>query len=312
MRPLRFVAADDHRTYEPIAAAPRRLSRPGRDGLSRWPGTCARRAPRHGLQPHAGEGRAMGRPSTAARARATPARGGARRRDRVRLRRQRRRPARGRRSASTARSPGMKPGRDLRRPHRPLRPRSRASSRALARDARACTSSTRRSRAAISGAINGALTVMCGGDAARSQAMPAGRDGVREGGHAARRERRRAARQDGQPDRDRRVSCRAWPRRSPSARRRAWTCGACSSVIGKGAAQSWQMDNRGTTMVDDQFDFGFAVDWMRKDLGLRARRSQAQRRAAAGDGAGRPVLCRHAGAGRQPRWTPRACCARLR
>ncbi|RZJ59429.1 MAG: NAD(P)-dependent oxidoreductase, partial [Acidovorax sp.] len=39
-------------------------------------------------------------------------------------------------------------------------------------------------------------------------------------------------------------------------------------VIGKGAAQSWQMDNRGKTMVDDKFDFGFAVDWMRKDLGL--------------------------------------------
>jgi 3-hydroxyisobutyrate dehydrogenase-like beta-hydroxyacid dehydrogenase len=40
------------------------------------------------------------------------------------------------------------------------------------------------------------------------------------------------------------------------------------SVIGKGAAQSWQMDNRGLTMVQDKFDFGFAVDWMRKDLGL--------------------------------------------
>ena len=39
-------------------------------------------------------------------------------------------------------------------------------------------------------------------------------------------------------------------------------------VIGKGAAQSWQMDNRGRTMVADEFDFGFAVDWMRKDLGL--------------------------------------------
>jgi 3-hydroxyisobutyrate dehydrogenase len=39
-------------------------------------------------------------------------------------------------------------------------------------------------------------------------------------------------------------------------------------VIGKGAAQSWQLDNRGKTMVADQFDFGFAVDWMRKDLGL--------------------------------------------
>jgi 3-hydroxyisobutyrate dehydrogenase len=39
-------------------------------------------------------------------------------------------------------------------------------------------------------------------------------------------------------------------------------------VIGQGAAQSWQMDNRGLTMVQDRFDFGFAVDWMRKDLGL--------------------------------------------
>ena len=50
-------------------------------------------------------------------------------------------------------------------------------------------------------------------------------------------------------------------------------------VIGKGAAQSWQLDNRGKTMVNDQFDFGFAVDWMRKDLGLvleEARRNGAR------------------------------------
>jgi len=39
-------------------------------------------------------------------------------------------------------------------------------------------------------------------------------------------------------------------------------------VIGKGAAQSWQMDNRGKTMIAGKFEFGFAVDWMRKDLGL--------------------------------------------
>ena len=39
-------------------------------------------------------------------------------------------------------------------------------------------------------------------------------------------------------------------------------------VISKGAAQSWQMENRGNTMVDGKFDFGFAVDWMRKDLGI--------------------------------------------
>jgi 3-hydroxyisobutyrate dehydrogenase-like beta-hydroxyacid dehydrogenase len=50
-------------------------------------------------------------------------------------------------------------------------------------------------------------------------------------------------------------------------------------VIGQGAAQSWQLDNRGHTMVDDHFDFGFAVDWMRKDLGLvlqEARRNGAR------------------------------------
>jgi 3-hydroxyisobutyrate dehydrogenase-like beta-hydroxyacid dehydrogenase len=41
-------------------------------------------------------------------------------------------------------------------------------------------------------------------------------------------------------------------------------------VIGKGAAQSWQMDNRGKTMAADKFDFGFAVDWMRKDLSICA------------------------------------------
>jgi len=40
------------------------------------------------------------------------------------------------------------------------------------------------------------------------------------------------------------------------------------SVISKGAAQSWQMENRGKTMIAGKFDYGFAVDWMRKDLGL--------------------------------------------
>ncbi|HEY8617835.1 NAD(P)-dependent oxidoreductase [Phenylobacterium sp.] len=39
-------------------------------------------------------------------------------------------------------------------------------------------------------------------------------------------------------------------------------------AISKGAAQSWQMDNRWKTMAEGKFDFGFAVDWMRKDLGL--------------------------------------------
>jgi 3-hydroxyisobutyrate dehydrogenase-like beta-hydroxyacid dehydrogenase len=50
-------------------------------------------------------------------------------------------------------------------------------------------------------------------------------------------------------------------------------------VISKGAAGSWQMENRGRTMVRDEFEFGFAVEWMRKDLGIclaEARRSGAR------------------------------------
>src|SRR5262249_56038439 len=53
-------------------------------------------------------------------------------------------------------------------------------------------------------------------------------------------------------------------------------------VIGKGAAQSWQMDNRGKTMAADKFDFGFAVDWMRKDLAICIAEAR-------GNGAGLPV-----------------------
>ncbi len=54
---------------------------------------------------------------------------------------------------------------------------------------------------------------------------------------------------------------------------------AVLDVIGKGAAQSWQLDNRGPTMIEGRFDFGFAVDWMRKDLSLvldEARRNGAR------------------------------------
>ena len=43
---------------------------------------------------------------------------------------------------------------------------------------------------------------------------------------------------------------------------------AVVEVISKGAAQSWQMDNRHETMLEGRFDFGFAVEWMRKDLAL--------------------------------------------
>ena len=57
---------------------------------------------------------------------------------------------------------------------------------------------------------------------------------------------------------------------------------AVLDVISKGAAGSWQMENRGATMLDDQFEFGFAVDWMRKDLSICL--AEAER-----NGAGLPV-----------------------
>ena len=55
--------------------------------------------------------------------------------------------------------------------------------------------------------------------------------------------------------------------------------GKVLEVVSKGAAQSWQMENRGPAMLEDRFDFGFAVDWMRKDLAIclaEARRNGAK------------------------------------
>ena len=71
-------------------------------------------------------------------------------------------------------------------------------------------------------------------------------------------------------------------------------------TISKGAAQSWQMENRWRTMVDGKFDFGFAVDWVRKDFALVLRRGAEERRRAPRHRAGRSVLCRDPGHGRQP------------
>ena len=47
-------------------------------------------------------------------------------------------------------------------------------------------------------------------------------------------------------------------------------------VISKGAAQSWQMENRSKTMLEDKFDYGFAVDWMRKDLSIALNEARKQ------------------------------------
>ncbi|PXF30818.1 oxidoreductase [Pokkaliibacter plantistimulans] len=51
---------------------------------------------------------------------------------------------------------------------------------------------------------------------------------------------------------------------------------AVVEVISKGAAQSWQMENRSKTMLEDKFDYGFAVDWMRKDLSIALNEARKQ------------------------------------
>ena len=75
---------------------------------------------------------------------------------------------------------------------------------------------------------------------------------------------------------------------------------AVIEVISKGAAGSWQMDNRHKTMIEGKFDFGFAVDWMRKDLGICLDEARRNGCPSAGDGAGRSILFRGPGDGRPP------------
>jgi len=117
------------------------------------------------------------------------------------------------------------------------------------------------------GAVNGMLTVMCGGepaafDAMRPVAMAFSRAVTLVGGSGA-----------GQLAKMVNQVCIAGLVQGLSegiafGQKAGLDMKLVLEVIGKGAAQSWQLDNRGATMVDDKFDFGFAVDWMRKDLGL--------------------------------------------
>ena len=117
------------------------------------------------------------------------------------------------------------------------------------------------------GAQNGMLTVMCGGDeaafaAAQPAAMAFSRAFTRMGEAGA-----------GQLTKMVNQICIAGLVQGLSeaiafGQKAGLDVNLVLDVIGKGAAQSWQMDNRGKTMVADKFDFGFAVDWMRKDLGL--------------------------------------------
>ena len=128
------------------------------------------------------------------------------------------------------------------------------------------------------GAVNGALTVMCGGDAAPFEAMQPvalafAKAVTRVGESGA-----------GQLAKMVNQICIAGLVQGLSeaiafGEKAGLDMKLVLDVIGKGAAQSWQMDNRGKTMIDDKFDFGFAVDWMRKDLGLvldEARRNGAR------------------------------------
>ncbi|MBC7939399.1 MAG: NAD(P)-dependent oxidoreductase [Chitinophagaceae bacterium] len=128
------------------------------------------------------------------------------------------------------------------------------------------------------GAVNGALTVMCGGDDAPFEAMKpvalsfakaVARVGDSGAGQLAKMVNQVAIA----------GLVQGLAEAIAFGQRAGLDMPQVLDVIGKGAAQSWQMDNRGRTMVDDKFEFGFAVDWMRKDLGLvldEARRNGAQ------------------------------------
>lgn len=117
------------------------------------------------------------------------------------------------------------------------------------------------------GAQNGALTIMCGGDAAAFEAVkPAGMAFAKAftlmGDSGA-----------GQLTKMVNQICIAGLVQALSeavafGQKAGLDVNQVLDVIGKGAAQSWQLDNRGKTMAAGEFDFGFAVDWMRKDLGL--------------------------------------------
>ena len=119
----------------------------------------------------------------------------------------------------------------------------------------------------LAGAQNGLLTVMCGGeqapfDAVKPAAMAFSRAFTLLGGSGA-----------GQLAKMVNQICIAGLVQGLSegiafGMRAGLDMEQVLDVIGKGAAQSWQMDNRGKTMIADKFEFGFAVDWMRKDLGI--------------------------------------------
>ena len=117
------------------------------------------------------------------------------------------------------------------------------------------------------GAENGALTIMCGGtDAAYAAAEPVMAAYAKRIGHMG-------PAGSGQLTKMVNQLCIAGVLQGLAegiafGKAAGLDLGQVVEVISKGAAQSWQMDNRAATMAKGAFDFGFAVDWMRKDLGL--------------------------------------------
>ncbi len=117
------------------------------------------------------------------------------------------------------------------------------------------------------GAQNGLLTVMCGGDAA---AFERARPVLATYGRAVTRLGESGAGQLAKMVNQIAIAgmVQGLSEAIAFGQRAGLDMGRVLEVIGKGAAQSWQMDNRGKTMIAGKFDYGFAVDWMRKDLGL--------------------------------------------
>ena len=305
LRQNRYLARDEPRARAiwraaqtgliAIAHGTDRFPRPRRDGRADGAASRRRRARPHRLQPQPRQGRAPGSPHMAAAHAASVAEAAAgadaviacvgndRRRRRGRRGRLRR-DARGRACSSiTPPSPPASPA---------CSPRRRASARpALRRRAGLGRPGRRRERhssrscaAAREAAVAAATPLM--------QAYARADRPCRPGGQ-------RPADQDGQPDLHRRRG--PGPLRSGPLRPQAGLdADKVLEAISGGAAMSWQMVNRWPTMDKGEFDFGFAVDWMRKDLGLTLEEARAQRRQAAADRSGRPILCRSAGDGRRP------------
>jgi len=123
------------------------------------------------------------------------------------------------------------------------------------------------------GAVNGQLTIMCGGDAADFDKAQPIMDAY------AKATKLMGASGAGQLTKMVNQICIAGILQGLAegvhfAKKAGLDIDEVVQAIGKGAAQSWQMDNRASTMGRDEYEFGFAVDWMRKDLGIALKTAE--------------------------------------